>query len=49
MLQKLPGGVGEVGWDGAAEIGGEIFDRFVEGGVGLATLKEGDELLAQRR
>ena len=49
MLEKLPGGVGEVGWDGAAEVGGEILDGFVEGDVGLATLEERDELLAQGR
>ena len=47
VLEKLPGGVGEVGWNGAAEIGGKVFDGFVEGGVGLAAFKESEELLAQ--
>jgi hypothetical protein len=46
VLEKLPGGVGEFGWDGAAEVGGEIFYGIVEGGVGLAALKEVDQLLA---
>jgi hypothetical protein len=49
VLEKLPGGVGEVGRDGAAEFGGEIFDGIVEGGVSLAALKEIDQLFAQRR
>src|ERR1700748_600821 len=47
VLQKLPGGVGKVGGSCAAEIGGEPFDCFVEGGVGLALLKKTNELLAQ--
>ena len=34
------------GWrDGAAELGGEIFDGFVEGGVSLTAVEERDELL----
>jgi hypothetical protein len=42
VLKKLPGGVGEFGWDGAAKVGGEILDDFVEGGVGLAAVEEID-------
>jgi hypothetical protein len=47
MLKELPGGVGEVGWNGGTEVGGEVLDGVVEGGVGLATFKQRDELLAQ--
>jgi hypothetical protein len=46
MLEKLPGGVGEIRRYGAAEIGGEIVDGLVEGGVCLAAMKEVDQLLA---
>jgi hypothetical protein len=46
MLEKLPGGVGEVGYNGAAVVGGEIFDGIVEGGVRLTALQEVDQLLA---
>jgi hypothetical protein len=46
VLEELPGRVGEIGWNGAAMFGGEIFDGFVEGGVGLAAAKESDELFA---
>jgi hypothetical protein len=49
MFEKLPGGVGEVGRDGAAEFDGEILDGIVEGGVRLAAVKEIDQLFAQRR
>src|SRR5271168_2112766 len=42
VLEKLPGRVWEVGWDGAAEVGGEFLDGIVEGGVGLAALEKGD-------
>ena len=41
VLEELPGGVGEVCGYGASEIGGKVFDGFVEGGVGLACLLEG--------
>ena len=46
VLEKLPGGVGEVRRDGAAEVGGKILDGVVEGGVGLAAMEEVDQLLA---
>jgi hypothetical protein len=47
VLDELPGGVGEIGWDGAAMCGREIFDGFVEADVGLASAEESDELLAE--
>ena len=46
MLEKLPGGVGELQWHDAAEVGGKILYDFVEGGVGLATVEEIDHVLA---
>ncbi len=47
MLEQLPGGVGEIGWHGAAMFDREIFDGFVEGDVGLASAEESKELFAQ--
>jgi hypothetical protein len=47
VFEKLPGGVGEVGRDGATEVGGEAFDGFVEGNVGLAAVKECEKLLPE--
>ena len=40
VLEKLPGGVGEMGRDGAAKIGWKAFHGVVEGGVSLASLQE---------
>ena len=42
VLEELPRGVRQIGWYDAAMIGWEVFDRIVEGSVGLATPKEGD-------
>jgi hypothetical protein len=46
MLEKLPGRVRKICRNGTAEIGGEIFDGFVEGDVGLTAFKERGQLLA---
>src|SRR5258708_6038506 len=43
VFEKLPGGVGQVRRDGAAEAGGEILDDIIEGGVCLAATKEIDQ------
>jgi len=42
MLEKLPGGVGEVRRNGAAKVGGEILNGLIEGRVCLAAMKEVD-------
>ena len=44
VLQKLPGRVGEIRWNGAAEVGGKILDSIVEGGMRLATTQKFDQL-----
>jgi hypothetical protein len=45
VLEKLPGGVGEIRRNRPSEIGGEILDSFVKGSVSLATMKQLDQLL----
>jgi hypothetical protein len=35
VLEELPGGVGQVGWNGATVLGREVSDGFVEGDVSL--------------
>jgi hypothetical protein len=47
VFEELPGRVGEVGWDGAAMLDGKVFDCVVEGGVGLASVEEVEDLLAE--
>jgi hypothetical protein len=47
VFEELPGGVGKAVGDDSAEVGGEVFDGVVEGGVGLAAVEEGDELGAE--
>jgi hypothetical protein len=37
VFEKLPGGVGEVWWNGGAMLRRKVFDGFVEGGVGVAS------------
>ena len=44
VLQKLPGRVGEVRWNGTAEVGGKILDGIFEGGMRLATTQKIDQL-----
>jgi len=46
MLEKLPGGVGEVRRDGATEAGRKTLDGLVEGGVCLTAMKDVDQLFA---
>ena len=46
MLEKLPGGVGEVRRDGATEARRKTLDGLVEGGVCLTAMKEVDQLFA---
>jgi hypothetical protein len=47
MLEELPGGIGEIWWDGGAMLGRKIFDGVVEGGVGLASVEEIEDLFAE--
>src|SRR5580698_9536064 len=47
MFEEHPGGVGEVCGLRAAEFGWKILDDVVEGGVGLASGEEFEEVIAE--
>jgi hypothetical protein len=42
VFEKLPGRVWEFGWYGTAKFGRKVFQRVVEGDVGLAAAKKGN-------
>jgi hypothetical protein len=47
VLEEHPCGMGQALRHFAAEFGREVGDDFVEGGVGVAAVELGDEVLAE--
>jgi hypothetical protein len=44
VLQELPGRVGEIRWNGAAEVDGKILNGIFEGSMRLAAVEQIDQL-----